>query len=78
MCETIKISSACWSEFVIILVFIRRNKFHFLFQESNKSGKKSYMRYYVPYKPGDEFKHRTPEGNGTYSFKMDLSVQRQN
>lgn len=28
------------------------------------------MRYYVPYKPGDEFKHRTPEG--MHSFKMDL------
>lgn len=27
-----------------------------------KNGKNTYMRYYVPYKPGDEFKHRTPEG----------------
>lgn len=30
--------------------------------ESNRNEKKPYMRHYVPYKPGDEFKYRTPEG----------------
>lgn len=41
------------------------------FQESGKNEKKSYMRYYVPYKPGDEFKYRTPEGKqNNYSFAL--------
>lgn len=34
----------------------------FRLKETTKSGKNTYMRYYVPYKPGDEFKHRTSEG----------------
>lgn len=43
-----------------------------LFIESSKTEKKSYMRYYVPYKPGDEFKYRTPEGkqNNHHSFEI--------
>lgn len=41
------------------------------FQESGKNEEKSYMRYYVPYKPGDEFKYRTREGKqNNYSFAL--------
>lgn len=32
------------------------------FKVPKKNANNSYMRYYVPYKPGDEFKHRTSEG----------------
>lgn len=44
--------------FPIIIFF----SFALLLEDSGKNEKKSYMRYYVPYKPGDEFKYRTPAG----------------
>lgn len=37
-------------------------RFSLLLQESRKNEMRSYMRHYVPYKPGDEFKYRTPAG----------------
>lgn len=57
---------------VIILALHKLYRINFtqlFIQDAVKSGKKSYMRHYVPYKPGDEFKHRTREGINTLHFQ---------
>lgn len=57
---------------VIILALHKLYRINFtqlFIQDAVKSGKKSYMRHYVPYKPGDEFKYRTREGINTLHFQ---------
>lgn len=53
-----------WLSFIQVVYNWLKNSnlFALSFQESGKNEMKSYMRHYVPYKPGDEFKYRTPEG----------------
>lgn len=51
--QVVRILQFDWKKWVVLL---------YRFPESSKNEMKSYMRHYVPYKPGDEFKYRTPEG----------------